>query len=239
MRMDEWIIAETDDLIALNKPSGVLSIPDREGKEPSLKSILKERFGDIFVVHRIDRDTSGLILFAKHEKAHKHFSLQFEHRETRKIYHGLVLGQPSSPTGTIDAPIAEHPVRKGHMTVHRNGKEAITDYQVIEELGPYTWMQFQIHTGRTHQIRVHMKDLGHPLAVDPLYGDGKPLLLSTIKKKFNLSKKEEEEKPLLNRLALHASELRLLDLHDQELTLTAELPKDLRATLNQLKKWMS
>ncbi len=239
MRISEWIIAETDDAVVLNKPSGVLSIPDREGKEPSLKTILREKYGEIFVVHRIDRDTSGLILFAKNEEAHRHFSLQFEKRETRKIYLGLVLGQPPSPSGTIEAPIAEHPIKRGTMTIHRTGKEAITDYEVLEELGPYTWMKFQIHTGRTHQIRVHMKDLGHPLAVDPVYGDGKPVLLSTIKKKFNLSRKEEEERPLLNRLALHASELSLLELSGNNWTVSAPLPKDLRATLAQLAKWKS
>lgn len=237
MRIKDWIIAETDDAVVLNKPSGVLSIPDREGKEASLKSLLRQLYGDIFVVHRIDRDTSGLILFAKNEQAHKHFSLQFENRETRKIYLGLVLGQPPLPSGTIDAPIAEHPVRKGVMTIHRSGKQAITDYEVLEELGPYTWMKFRIHTGRTHQIRIHLKDLGHPLAVDAYYGDGQPILLSSIKKKFNLSRKEDEERPLLNRLALHASELTIHGLDGQEWNLTAPLPKDLKATLNQLEKW--
>lgn len=237
MRIEDWIIAETKDGVALNKPSGVLSIPDREGKEPSLKSLLKEKYGEIFVVHRIDRDTSGLILFAKNAEAHKHFSLQFEHRATKKIYLGLVLGTPPSSSGTIDAPIAEHHHKKGMMTVHRQGKEAVTDYEVLQELGPYTWMQFRIHTGRTHQIRVHMKDLGHPLVMDPLYGDGKPVLLSSIKKKFNLSKKEESERPILNRLALHASTLTIQDMAGNDWELEAPVPKDLRATLTQLEKW--
>ena len=98
-------------------------------------------------------------------------------------------------------------------------------------------MQFNILTGRTHQIRVHMKHLGHPIACDELYGDNKPLLLSSFKKKFKLSKSEEEERSILNRLALHASELSFTDMNDKVLQFEAALPKDLTALLQQLRKW--
>ena len=94
MRISALTIDETPDWIALNKPSGLLSIPDREGKEISLKKLLKEKYGEIFTVHRLDKDTSGLIVFAKNEATHKHLSLQFENRETQKIYLGLVMGSP-------------------------------------------------------------------------------------------------------------------------------------------------
>ncbi len=104
----------------------------------------------------------------------------------------------------------------------------------------YSWIRFQIHTGRTHQIRVHMKDIGHPIVCDQLYGDGQPVLLSMLKhKKFKLSKNEEEERPLLNRLALHAFQLSFNDQNCKNIFLEAPLPKDLRATLNQLQKWKS
>lgn len=236
MKINEWIIAETNDWIALNKPSGLLSVPDREGKEISLKAILKEKFGDIFTVHRLDRDTSGLIVFAKNEMAHKHLSQQFEARQTKKIYQGLVIGSLPAPKGSIDAPIAEHPAQNGTMIVHRKGKESLTDFELLTDYSIYSYVQFRIHTGRTHQIRVHMKDFGHPIVCDPFYGDGKPVLVSGLKTKFKLSKNEEEERPILNRLALHAFQLSFTDLNGKEVSLEAPLPKDMRATLQQLEK---
>ena len=97
------------------------------------------------------------------------------------------------------------------MIIHRRGKESMTDYEALDDYGVYSWMQFRIHTGRTHQIRVHMKDIGHPIVCDRLYGDGKPVLLSSFKSKFKLSKNDLEERPLLNRLALHAYQLTFTD----------------------------
>jgi 23S rRNA pseudouridine955/2504/2580 synthase/23S rRNA pseudouridine1911/1915/1917 synthase len=97
-------------------------------------------------------------------------------------------------------------------------------------------MQFRIHTGRTHQIRVHMKELGHPVVCDPVYGDGKPVLVSSLKSKFKLAKSEEEERPILGRLALHSLQLSFLDINGVPVELTAPVPKDMRATLQQLGK---
>jgi 23S rRNA pseudouridine955/2504/2580 synthase/23S rRNA pseudouridine1911/1915/1917 synthase len=236
MKLTDWIIAEDENWVGLNKPSGLLSIPDREGKDVSLKSLLKEKYGEIFTVHRIDKDTSGLIVFAKNENTHKHLSKQFEDRQTKKIYQGLVIGSLAEKKGQIDIPIAEHPAKNGTMIIHRNGKESITDYEVLEDFGIYSWLQFRIHTGRTHQIRVHMKDIGHPIVCDSLYGDGKPVLVSSLKSKFKLSKNEEEERPILGRLALHAYQLSFAGIDSQTIHLEAPLPKDLRATLQQLGK---
>ena len=242
MNLGSLIIKETADYIALNKPSGLLSIPDREGKELSLKQLLKKHYGEIFTVHRLDKETSGLIVFAKTESMHRLLSMQFaagstgEERQAKKIYLGLVMGVPVESKGTIDKPLAEHPSIAGQMMIHRKGKKAITDFEVLEDFSRYSWMRFQIHTGRTHQIRVHMKELGHPIVCDPLYGDGKPILVSSLKSKFKLSKKEEEEKPILGRLALHASKLGFTNSDGKKVELTAELPKDLRATLQQLTK---
>ena len=237
MKLAELIIFEDDDFIALNKPSGLLSIPDREGKEISLKNLLKDKYENIFTVHRLDRDTSGLIVFAKNEAAHRHLSIQFEERQTEKIYVGLVLGSPAIPKGSIDLPIAENTVTRGTMIINRRGKQSLTDYEVLESFGTYSWMQFRIHTGRTHQIRVHMKDMGHPIVCDELYGDRKPLLLSSLKSKFKLSKSELEERPILNRLALHAFRLSFTKPNGKKVELQAELHKDLKATLQQLSKW--
>lgn len=236
MKLSEIIVFENDDFIALNKPSGLLSIPDREGKEVSLKQLLKEKYDDIFTVHRLDKDTSGLILFAKNERAHKHLSLQFEARQTKKIYAGLVVGTPANEKGSVDAPIAEHPAKNGTMIINRRGKDALTDYTLLEDFGVYSWMQFHIHTGRTHQIRIHMKEVGNPIVCDPLYGDGKPVLLSSLKKKFNLSKNELEERPIMGRLALHAFQLSFIAPDGIFTALEAPLPKDMRATIQQLQK---
>ena len=237
MSLKELIIAENENWIALNKPSGLLSIPDREGKEISLKMMLQEKYGRILTVHRLDKDTSGLIVFAKDEATHRHLSIQFEERKTKKIYTGLVIGSPTEKKGSISLPLAENMVQRGMMIVNQRGKESLTDYEVIDDFGIYSWMQFEIHTGRTHQIRVHMKEIGHPLVCDELYGDGKSVLISSLKKKFNLSKNELEERPILSRLALHAFQLTFKDIKGKTVELEAPLPKDLRALLQQLNKW--
>ena len=230
------IIFENDSFVAINKPAGLLSIPDREQTQTSLKDILLAKYGMIFTVHRLDKDTSGIIIFAKNEAAHKYFSQLFEERKIEKYYQGLVHGCPVAKKGTIDAPISEHSLQKGLMVVHRRGKPSVTDYEVIEEHKSYSLVQFQLHTGRTHQIRVHCKNIGHPLACDELYGDGKPIMLSSIKHKYKLSRHDDEERPMLNRLALHSYRLKFTDADGKVIDLVAELPKDIRALLQQLKK---
>ncbi|MEI6946929.1 RluA family pseudouridine synthase [Paraflavisolibacter sp. H34] len=234
MKISEYIIWEDEQLVAINKPSGLLTIPDRKGNI-SLKNHLQAAYGEIFTVHRLDCDTSGIVVFARNESAHKQLSQLFEGREVEKYYQGLVLGKPVPPSSTIDMGIIEHPVKKGMMAVNRKGKPSVTDYEVVESFRLFSWMQFRIHTGRTHQIRVHMKHLGHPIVCDELYGDGKPVLVSTIKKNYHLSKSEEAERPLLGRLGLHSWWLKF-SLGGKEYDLKAELPKDLRAVLNQLQK---
>jgi 23S rRNA pseudouridine955/2504/2580 synthase/23S rRNA pseudouridine1911/1915/1917 synthase len=235
-KLAENIVFENDHFIAINKAAGLLSIPDRMQSEVSLKDMLLARYGTIFTVHRLDKDTSGIIVFAKNETTHKFLSQAFEERRVEKYYRGIVHGSPAEKKGTIDAPISEHLIQKGLMVIHRNGKPSVTDYEVIEDYKIYSLLEFQLHTGRTHQIRVHCKNIGHPLACDELYGDGKPVLLSSLKKKYKLSKHDEEEKPMLNRLALHSYCLKFTDAEGNAFNLTAELPKDMRALLQQLKK---
>ncbi len=235
-RAQEWILAEQPDWVVIDKPSGVLSVPDRLGKERSLKTWLIERYGSIYPVHRIDRDTSGLILFARTPEAQQYLSAQFEQRQTEKIYLGFVVGCPMLVTGSIEAPIAEHPARNGTMIIHRNGKAAHTNYQMIDRFTGYALVQFQILTGRTHQIRIHARELGHPIVCDPIYGDSKPFLLSSLKKKYNLSKQVLEERPLLSRLGLHAYQLKFQGMDGKPVELEAPLHKDMRAMLQQLRK---
>jgi 23S rRNA pseudouridine1911/1915/1917 synthase len=232
------IIFENDNIVAVNKPSGLLTLPDRFDAElESLKGILTKKYGQIFVVHRLDRDTSGLIIFAKTADAHQYYSRLFEDRKVKKIYVGLVQGILPVEEGSFDQPIGEHPFTKGKMAVVRKGKHALTHYTVLETLSKYSWVSFHIETGRTHQIRVHLQNAGHPLACDPLYGSDAPILLSSIKKNFKLSKTAETERPLLNRLALHAWKLSLPTQDGKILELEAPVPKDLEACLKQLRKW--
>lgn len=234
MKVKDYVIYEDEYLVAVNKPAGLLTIPDRQGNL-ALKNYLQQAYEEIFTVHRLDRDTSGLVVFARNEQAHKQLSKLFEGRDIEKYYVGFVLGKFAEPSGTIDAGVMEHPVTKGMMVTNKKGKPSLTDYEVLETFRFYSWVQFRIHTGRTHQIRVHMKHAGHPIVCDELYGDGKPVFISSIKKNYNLSKDTETERPLLSRLALHSYKLKF-ELNGKEYNLEAELPKDLRALLQQLRK---
>ncbi|MBU3715060.1 MAG: RluA family pseudouridine synthase [Ferruginibacter sp.] len=230
------IIFENESFLAVNKASGLLSIPDRIQSAQSLKEMLIEKYGTIFTVHRLDKETSGLILFAKTETTHKYLSSLFEDRKIEKYYVGIVVGEPREKSGLIEASITEHPTIKGQMVVQRNGKPASTSFEVLEGNRHYSLVSFQLHTGRTHQIRVHAKQIGHPLACDALYGDGKPVLLSSVKKKFKLSKLEEEERPMIDRLALHSHRLVFRDEQDVLYEITAPIPKTFTALMSQLKK---
>ncbi len=232
-------IYEDDDLLIVNKPAGVLVIPDRFNSEiPSLNKILETELNQhIWVVHRIDRYTSGLVCFTKNEVAHKYMSTLFQERGVNKYYLGLLNGRVIPEEGTIEKAIVEHPAVKGKMTVAKKGKPSITDYKVLEQWPLYSLVQFQIHTGRTHQIRVHVQSIGHSIVCDELYGDNKPFLLSGIKKKFKLSDHDEEERPLINRLALHAYKLDFNKEDGTHVSVEAPLLKDMAAAVKQLNKW--
>jgi 23S rRNA pseudouridine1911/1915/1917 synthase len=229
------IIYEDEYLVAINKPAGLLSIPDREGKELSLKQMLQEKYGQIYTVHRLDKATSGVIVFAKDENTHKQLSLLFEHRGTEKTYYALVHGSIIPAKGKIEEPIMPHSSGNGKMMLHVKGKPAYTEYEVLEDFKRFSWTKFKILTGRTHQIRVHAQFIGHSVVCDELYGDANPVLLSSIKRKYNLSKSEVEERPILSRLALHSAALSFV-LNDKDYFFEAPLPKDLKALLQQLRK---
>jgi 23S rRNA pseudouridine955/2504/2580 synthase/23S rRNA pseudouridine1911/1915/1917 synthase len=201
-----------------------------------LKEFLIEKYGTIFTVHRLDKETSGIVLFAKNEASHKFFSRLFEEREIKKYYLGIVIGEPREHTGSIDAPITEHPLHKGTMHIHKKGKPSLTTYEVLDANKNYSLVSFQLHTGRTHQIRVHAKHIGHPLACDPLYGNGNPVKLSSFKKKYKPGKHDEEERPMLSRLALHSYKLIFTDARGIKRELIAEMPKEFRALMMQLRK---
>jgi 23S rRNA pseudouridine1911/1915/1917 synthase len=231
------IIWENEELLLLNKASGISSIPDRRQGPPSLKEIAEPRQGHLFTLHRLDRETSGLILFARTAAAHQFMSLAFEGRQVDKFYLGFVQGPLRRKSGQVEAPIAEHPAGNGKMVLHARGKPSVTAYEVLEEFGLYSLVRFQLLTGRTHQIRIHMQSIGNPLVCDPLYGDGQPVYLSGFKKHFKLSRSETAERPMLQRLALHAERLHFTDPSGLVQDHQAPLPRDMQALWKQLRKW--
>lgn len=165
------ILHEDAQLIAVNKPPGLLSVP---GKGPHLQDCLIQRlrtvFPDILLVHRLDRDTSGVMVFALTARAQRHLGQQFERREPRKIYQARLAGRLESETGTVDLPlIGDWENRPRQMVCHDKGRSAQTDWRVLRYEGDTTCVRLVPRTGRTHQLRVHMLALGHPILGDPLY----------------------------------------------------------------------
>lgn len=230
------IIFEDEHLLAVNKPPNLPSIPDRYKPEaPNLLHLLQTDRPGLLTVHRLDRQTSGVIVFAKTAEAHRHLSLQFQNREVEKIYWAIVAGQPATEFGTIDAPIG--PGQRGKMVVTKTGKQAVTAYRLLERFRGFSLVEARPLTGRTHQIRVHLQHIGIPLATDPLYGASETLMISDIKRR-GYSPGKKEVRPLLARSALHAREVQLLHpFHEQVFRAEADPPRDFQAALTQLRKW--
>ncbi len=233
------ILFEDTDLVAVNKPSGILSIPDRyDASKPNMFAMLKRIHEEIFIVHRIDRETSGILLFAKSAEAHKELNRQFEQRLVEKKYLAVVDGKVLPPEGTIDLPLAPSKSQAGRMVVANKGKEAISHFRTIEGFKRFTLLKVKIETGRMHQIRVHLQSIRHPLLVDPFYGKREAFYLSEIKGKQYNKGKYEEERPFITRPPLHAAELSFQHpITKETIKLEAPIPKDIKALLNQLRKW--
>jgi RluA family pseudouridine synthase len=231
------IVEEDEVLMVLDKPSNLLVLPDRLHQSlPNLYTIIHEELGAIFTVHRIDRETSGLIVFAKTAEAHASLNRQFEGREVEKVYHAIVLGMPSQNEGTIDAPLSESGRQKGIMLIdEKEGKEAITEYTVLEEFKGYAFVEARPKTNRTDQIRVHLQSIGTPILGDLQYGGGEGFFLSHVKPGY---RGVEEERPLLNRSALHSAGLSFLHPSSEErLKFSLPLPKDMKSVLKYLRKF--
>jgi 23S rRNA pseudouridine955/2504/2580 synthase/23S rRNA pseudouridine1911/1915/1917 synthase len=231
------VIYHDDHILIADKPSGLTVIPERFNTEkPCLQSILEKTYGKLWVVHRIDRETTGLVCFARNEEAHRNLSKQFETREVRKFYKVIVSGRLEGTEGEIDSPIMERPNKLGTMMVHPKGKEALTLFAVEEQFRSCALLNVEIKTGRTHQIRVHMAAAGHPLLVDSIYSQNQTFLLSSIKKKYKQT--DEEEKPIISRLTLHAYKLELNHpVTGERMTFTSPLPHDMEALLKVLRKY--
>jgi RluA family pseudouridine synthase len=165
------VLHEDDDVLAVDKPEHMPAIADRHGRGDDLFSILtEERQERLYIVHRLDREVSGVILFAKHARAHRFLNEQFLQRKVRKCYRALVHGHPQPETGRFSFALRQF--GSGRMGVDETrGKACLTDYQVLEKRGDYAQVQVHPVTGRRHQIRVHLYAAGFPIVGDPLYGD--------------------------------------------------------------------
>lgn len=175
------ILHEDDDLLVVNKPAGMVVHIGAGHEEGTLVNALLHHSGTLSsgseehrpgIVHRLDKETSGCIVVAKNDQTHAALSAQFADRLVKKTYLAIVRGRPRHTKGTIDLSIGRHPVQRQKMTPRRapSGREAVTDYEVLSTHEGYSLIACMPHTGRTHQIRVHLQHLGHPIAGDPLYG---------------------------------------------------------------------
>ena len=220
------IVYEDDDLLVVDKPAGLAVHPSPGHSRhtlvnailahcPQLSSIGGE--GRPGIVHRLDKDTSGLIIVAKHDAAHLSLARELKERRVEKTYLALVEGRPEPPEGVIDAPIGRHPRHRKRMAVVEGGREARTRYRVVREVDGRSLVELAPEHGRTHQIRVHLAAIGHPVVGDPLYGrrGGRP---SSLRRQF-----------------LHAQRLAFRHPRTGErLELEAPLPEDLRKALAEL-----
>jgi len=204
------IVFQNDSILVINKPSVLSVTTDRSGSfflRDCLKKILPQKIvEEIRLVHRLDKDTSGVLLLAKNKQAQTNFSQLFEKRDAHKTYLALVSGIPPAEKGAIDAPISVKPDNNNLFRIDRKGKSALTHWRLLAVFGQISLLAVYPKTGRTHQIRVHLPSIGLNLAVDPLYGSSKGLFLSDFKSQYKLGK-FAEEKPLIDRLTLHAYQL--------------------------------
>jgi RluA family pseudouridine synthase len=232
------VLYEDAALLVLAKPSGVLVIPDRYDRSvPNLYDLLTADGESVWVVHRLDRDTSGAILFARTAEAHADLNSQFEARGVQKRYLALCRGGHAEESGTIDLPLAPHTRVDGRMVVDRHrGKESVTDFRIVERFAGFALVEAIPRTGRTHQIRIHLAEAGLPIVGDPVYGDREAFRLSAIKRGYRAG--AEPEKPLLARTALHAASIEFRHPSSGEtVKYEADLPKDLRSALQSLRKY--
>ena len=178
MQLD--IVYEDDDLAVVNKPRGMVVHPAAGHEDGTLVNGLMFHFRDSLsgingvlrpgIVHRIDKDTSGLLVICKSDAAHLGISRLLETHDIERVYHTVVHGRLPHPEGTIDAPIGRMKADRKKYTVTEDGRRAVTHFRVLEEFGSFSYLEIKLETGRTHQIRVHMASIGHPVLGDPLYG---------------------------------------------------------------------
>lgn len=227
-KMDLDVIFEDNDVIIVNKEKGIVVHPGNGNPDGTLANAILERCKDSLsgiggtirpgIVHRIDKDTSGLIIVAKNDKAHLKISKQIQERKVSKTYIALVRGVIKENEATINMPIGRSTKDRKKMAVTKNGKEAITHFKVLKRYEGFTLLEVKIETGRTHQIRVHMAEIGYPIVGDEVYSNGK--------NPFNVKGQ-----------MLHAAKLEFIHpTTDEKVTFEAPLPQYFQQILNELNK---
>ena len=244
------VVFEDEHLLALDKPSRLLTSPDRyDPQRPNLMKLLhagiesgkpwakKRGLTYLMNAHRLDFETSGIILMAKSKPVLVELVNLFGSEQTHKVYIALVHGNPVKPAFEVDAKLAPHPIKIGLVRVdEKNGKRSRTLFELLEKFNGCSLIKCQPLTGRTHQIRVHLRQAGLPIVGDMLYG-GNTLLLSRLKSDYRL-KPNKTEKPLMDRVALHATELKLIHpITGAEIIITAPWPKDLTVAVKYLQRY--
>lgn len=244
------VLYEDETLFAIDKPARLLTSPDRyDPNRPNLMRILhrdiergapwaRERHITYLAnAHRLDFETSGVLLLAKNKPALVALANEFGGARPQKSYVALVEGTPEEESFSTEAKLAQHPVKLGQMRVDpKNGKKSRTDFTVVEKFIGFTLLKCHPRTGRTHQIRIHLADLGLPIVGDELYG-GRPLYLSELKKAYH-EKKGVPEQPLIRRVALHAESLEIEHpVSHQPVLIQAPWPRDFDVALKYLRKF--
>lgn len=231
----DLLLYEDPHFLVINKPS-LISIlhDDSEGEPEFLHKKLITSYPGLKVCHRLDKETSGVIVFAKNDTSFKHLSAQFEHREVEKIYHAIVSGLRDFDNFSADFPLSV--TSRNHAKIDiLNGKESVTVFNTLKKFSKCQLVECKPKTGRMHQIRAHLAYLNSSILGDVDYG-GSSLTLSDFKRNYKF-KKEEEPKPLIKRTALHSFSIRFKSLDAKSLFFSAPYPKDFSACLKILMRW--
>ncbi|WP_033566007.1 RluA family pseudouridine synthase [Sphingobacterium sp. SYP-B4668] len=233
-KFPELIIHEDDNIIVINKPPFIASLDEREGGEVNILRLAKKYFAEAQICHRLDKETSGILLIAKNPETYRLISIEFEKRRVDKIYHAVIEGTHVFNDLKVDLPI----LNQGNKNVsidRYNGKAAETIFNSIQYFKHYTLVECKPITGRMHQIRIHLATQHAAIVGDDMYR-GKPVYLSQIKKRgFTLSK-DEDEQPIMKRFALHSKKV-TFTIDQKQYTFEAPYPKDFAILVKQLEKF--
>jgi 23S rRNA pseudouridine955/2504/2580 synthase len=231
MDIEKFILFSNEDYFVINKSPGIAVLENRN-LEDNWLAIARRTHENARVCHRIDVETSGVLVFSRHDAAYRHLSMAFQERNVRKVYHALVHGVPAFTDKEVNFPILISGSGKVKVCRH-NGKPSETLFRVLERLKDFTLLECMPITGRRHQIRVHSQTLGHPIVADSMYG-GRPLMLSSFKRRYTPS--DGPERPLIARPALHAYSIAFEGLRGEPVAVQAPYPKDFRIAIDQLRK---